>query len=212
MSDLDKQSDEELAQLVQAGSLDCFEELVSRYERQIFNFLRYKTPSREDAEDLTQKTFVLAYQRIHQYKPRYKFVTWLFTITRRQAISHYRSRRYHDELDGDLVDARTPAEELSSRDETGYVWALAKAHLSDNQFNVLWLKYKQEMSVREISKAMDKTQAHVKVLLHRGRNALSAAVRQAAMEAGVDLPSVAETRAPRMDRGAMQMVSRPSTQ
>src|SRR5947207_13667977 len=84
-------SPEELARRCQAGCLESFEQLVRRYENQIFNFLRQFTHNQHDAEDLTQETFVKAYRGLHRYKSSLAFAPWLFVIARRTAASHFRS-------------------------------------------------------------------------------------------------------------------------
>jgi RNA polymerase sigma-70 factor (ECF subfamily) len=147
---------------------------VSRYQDRVFHFLRLKTGQAQDAEDLTQTTFIAAYRAIHRYKPRHRFVTWLFTIARRQAISFYRGRRPSEALPVDVADARTPDQPLASREACTQVWSLARETLPESQVTALWLCYAEDMKQREIARAMGKTVAHVKVLLHRGRRALAA--------------------------------------
>ena len=67
--------------------MPCFAELVGRFETRIFNFLRRRTTVATDAEDLTQDTFMRAWERIGQYEPGRRFSTWLFTVAARLAIT-----------------------------------------------------------------------------------------------------------------------------
>ncbi len=73
-----------------AGSLPAFADLVARFEDRLFNFLVRRTGRIADAEDLTQETFVCAWEQIDRYDPRWQFSTWLFTIARRLTVTHYR--------------------------------------------------------------------------------------------------------------------------
>ena len=82
--------DQQLARDAQNGSLAAFEELVRRHEARLFHFLCQKMPSREDAEDMAQKSFITAWQKLHLYRAEASFATWLYTIARRLVISHYR--------------------------------------------------------------------------------------------------------------------------
>jgi len=166
-------SDEDLACQVQAGSLACFEELVRRHQSRIFHFLLLKLGNTQDAEDATQTTFIAAYRAMGRYRPNHRFLTWLFTIARRQAISMYRARRPTEPLTADPTDLRTPDRSLVSRDDCGQIWALARRTLPEAQLSALWLCYAEELSVREIARTMEKTATHVKVLLHRGRKTLA---------------------------------------
>ncbi|MCK4625235.1 MAG: RNA polymerase sigma factor [Phycisphaerae bacterium] len=172
-------SDEELACRAQAGSSACFGELVSRHENRLLRFLVRRTGHVQDAEDLLQETFARAYQRIQLYKPAWKVTTWLFTIASRLVCSHFRkSKEQLLPSSRNLRPGQTdPAEIVSGREEKENLWALAAEVLSENQHLALWLRYAEEMSVKEISQVMDKTQTHVKVLLFRGRSCLARKLR-----------------------------------
>src|SRR4030066_1738197 len=86
-------TDEELAVRAVAGSRPSFEELVSKYSLRLFHFLRSRSGSDEDVEDLVQETFLKAYRNIGRYDPQRKFSTWLFTVAIRLSISRHRSQR-----------------------------------------------------------------------------------------------------------------------
>ena len=176
-------SSEELACRTQAGSSACFGELVKRYEARLLNFLIQRTQQVQDGEDLLQESFARAYQRIRFYDPRWKFSTWLFTIASRLACSHGRKLRSPSLDDVRLLPAEgsNPLTIVSQEEEKDNLWALAAELLSKNQHSVLWLRYGEGMSVKEISRVMCKTQTHVKVLLFRGRSSLARNPRVAAI-------------------------------
>lgn len=161
-------SAEELARQVQQGCQDSFAELVERYGNRLLQFLRNKTGSIQDAEDLVQDTFVKAYQNIHRYRDSCKFSTWLFTIAKRLSISRHRSRRYLRPA-GRLESKVAESVDAHAREQIGSgLWATARC-LTENQYQALWLKYAQDMSIKDIATVMGKTQVNVKVLLYRAR-------------------------------------------
>ena len=80
------------------GTRPSFEQLVSEHEERIFNFILQFLRHRQDAEDLTQETFVKAYRSFDRYDPLLPFAPWLFTIARRTVASHFRSARQFEEL------------------------------------------------------------------------------------------------------------------
>jgi RNA polymerase sigma-70 factor (ECF subfamily) len=165
-------SPEELARRSQAGCLESFEQLVRRYENQIFNFLRQFTRNPHDAEDLTQETFVKAYRSLHRYRPSLAFAPWLFVIARRTAASHFRSASQFEELPVDSEAAEeTPATALEQSDEHKSLWKLVRM-LKPKQAEALWLRYAEGFSVAETARIMRTNQVHVKVLLHRARSNL----------------------------------------
>ena len=170
----DRLSDEELACRTQAGSSACFAELVGRYEQRLLRFLLQRTRHVQDAEDLLQDTFARAYQRIGSYDPAWKVSTWLYTIASRLACSLHRKASAQPLLEPAQQPSRwpDPSTIAARNEERDNLWTLAAETLSVNQYTALWLRYAEEMSVKEISRVMKKTQSHVKVLLFRGRAGL----------------------------------------
>lgn len=175
--DLSELSPEQLAARCQAGCRESFELLVEKFEQRIFNFLCQMTGNRHDAEDLTQDTFVKVYRNIHRYRPMFAFSTWLFTIAKRTAFSHFRSAKPSEELsveqDPDFDD---PSVLLQQKDDQLSVWNVAKK-LKPNQYEALWLRYGEGLSVAETAQIMNTNQIHIKVLLHRGRQQLAKHLR-----------------------------------
>ena len=182
MPEPEPSTDEELACQVQAGNPAPFEQLVSRYEGKLFQFLRLKTADPRDAEELTQSTFITAFQKIHLYKSKHAFATWLFTIARRLTIDHYRRNKNRPTTNAlpeesamsTLVETRTASDVVSECENHSALWSSIREILNDNQFTAMWLKYEQDLPVAEIATSMKKTKTHVKVMLHRARQALIA--------------------------------------
>ena len=161
-------SAEELARRSQQGCRESFAELVERYGMRLFKFLRYKTNNLQDAEDLVQEAFVRAYENIHRYKDSWKFSTWLFTIAARLAISHFRRSRSFQTVGQIESSAPEPGQMVVEKETQQSLWALARG-LSMNQYQALWLKYGQDMPIKEIAMVLRKSQVNVKVLLYRAR-------------------------------------------
>src|SRR6266851_8686346 len=80
---------------VTAGEAGAFEELVHRYWSRVFGHLFRRLGDRQEAEDLTQDVFLRLYRYRLRYRPRAKFITWLFFITQNVARNAIRSRRRH---------------------------------------------------------------------------------------------------------------------
>jgi RNA polymerase sigma-70 factor (ECF subfamily) len=180
-SDLQRVSDEDLARGAQAGSLAAFEELVYRYEQRIYAFVTHWCRNSADAQELTQDTFVRAFQAIARFDPRRGFAPWLFTIARRKCIDHHRAAppALAEEAMLELPEAVDPAQLLAQREERENLWRIARRCLAEAQFQALWLRYTEDMSVAGIARVLGKTQTHVKVLLFRARDALGRELRKA---------------------------------
>jgi RNA polymerase sigma-70 factor (ECF subfamily) len=174
VSDFETCTDGELAQQSQDGTLAAFEELVYRYEGRIYGFVANACGNAADAREVTQDTFVRAFQAIAQFDCRRAFGPWLFTIARRKCIDRYRAApsRAEEPLP-ELADENDPAELLAREEDRQDLWGLARRRLPEPQFEVLWLRYAEEMSVSGIAEVLRKTQTHVKVLLFRARRVLA---------------------------------------
>jgi RNA polymerase sigma-70 factor (ECF subfamily) len=167
-------TDQELARQSQAGSLPAFEELVYRYEGRVYAFTMNFCRNTADASEVTQDTFVRAFQAVGQFDCCRDFAPWLFTIARSKCIDH--RRRAPPAADAPLPELSledTPAELLARREERQDLWALARRCMPDVQFQALWLRYVEDLSVEGIAQALHKTQTHVKVLLFRARQTLA---------------------------------------
>ena len=186
--ELDTVTDEELARQSRAGSHPAFEKLVMRYEGRIYQFVAKSCRSAADALEITQDTFVRAFQGIQRFDTDRNFAAWLFTIARRRCIDHFRSQPpLADAAMPELTDGEDPAAVMARKEDGQGVWALARKELSATQFEVLWLKYGEEMSVEQIAQVMRKTKTHVKVLLFRARASLGEKMQR---DAKKPLPSV----------------------
>lgn len=176
-------SDEELAVNAQAGSHPCFEELVSRYSYRLYYYLRSRISTPQDTEDLVQETFLKVFRNIGRYNCQYKFSTWLYTTATRLAISYNRKNKTTESVvesatfSSPLVD---PPERMIQEENHNNLWETAR-DLQRHQYRALWLRYVEDLSVKEIARVMNKTQIHVRVLLHRGRQKLMKLVNPAAI-------------------------------
>jgi len=167
-------SDEELARESQGGSLTAFEELVRRFENRVHAFLLQCCRNSTDARELTQETFVRAFQALNQFDARQSFAPWLFTIARRKSIDHFRARRrFSEQSPIEETDSNDPAALLEQQDEAQHVWDTARSTLPPVQYQALWLYYVEEMNVAQVATALGKTQTHIKVMLLRARHVLS---------------------------------------
>ncbi|MBV9342746.1 MAG: sigma-70 family RNA polymerase sigma factor [Acidobacteria bacterium] len=82
-----------LVQAARAGDVGAFEELVRRYDRNIFRIAQHITQNREDAEDVVQDAFFKAYSNLNQFQGQSKFYTWLVRIAVNEALMKLRRRR-----------------------------------------------------------------------------------------------------------------------
>ena len=156
-----------------AGDARAFEEIVHEHHRRVFNFLFHLTRHRHDAEDITQQTFIKAYHHLDSFDCRRPLINWLLTIARRTALNHFRSAKRWEYMPAEpACGAPSPAHQAEVKDRAHDVWERARRVLSQREFEVLWLRFAEELSTEETARIMGLTQIHVKVLVHRARQHL----------------------------------------
>lgn len=82
-----------LVNAAKKGDVAAFEELVRRYDRNVFRIANHITQNREDAEDVVQDAFLKAYSNLEQFQGQSKFYTWLVRIAVNEALMRLRRRR-----------------------------------------------------------------------------------------------------------------------
>ena len=169
MSNADEQA---LIEAAKAGSADAFADLVQSYPVRLVRFLLTRSASHADAEDALQDTLIAAYRYLHSYDPRWRFSTWLYRI----AIRNAQKIRTENVVEfGDLGDEESdPLLQCIASSETENLWVSARRVLSDEVFAATWLRYAEDMSINDISQALDRSASWTKVNLLRARKALDA--------------------------------------
>jgi RNA polymerase sigma-70 factor (ECF subfamily) len=167
--------DEEAALVREAadGSSRAFEALVNQHGRRVFNFLNQMTRHRQDAEDLTQRTFIKAYRNLARFDPQRPLINWLLTIARRTALNHFRDTKRWEEIpEASETGGPSPAKHAEIQDRSETIWARARAVLSPREFQVLWFRFGEELSTEETAQATGLTVSNVKVIVFRARQQL----------------------------------------
>ncbi|MCL2118400.1 MAG: sigma-70 family RNA polymerase sigma factor [Planctomycetaceae bacterium] len=148
----------------------AFEELVKRYERELYNYLRHYLGNAELAEDVFQTTFFLIHQKRGLYEEGRAFRPWLYRIATNQAIDAKRRNKRHSAIS---LDAQTLYDENSQNlyaaqlagDETdpgetmldmerGHQVRDAVEQLPETLRQVLYLVYFQGLKYREAAETL----------------------------------------------------------
>src|SRR5947207_2476504 len=82
-----------LVQAAKQGDVGAFEQLVKRYDRNVFRIAQHITQNREDAEDVVQDAFLKAYENLEQFQGNSKFYTWLVRIAVNESLMKLRRRK-----------------------------------------------------------------------------------------------------------------------
>jgi len=157
-----------------AGDTAAYGQLVRMHQSRVFNFIYQMTRQRQDAEDLAQQTFIKAYRNLQSVDPSRPLINWLLTIARHTTLNHFRDTKRWSELALDPTDSDpSPARAAELRETESGIWERARARLSAREFEVMWLRFAEELSTRETARIVGLTETHVKVLVFRARRALA---------------------------------------
>lgn len=165
------------------GDTEAFAVLAGRYSGKVFSLIERICHSREDAEELTQDTFVKAYESLVRFRRESSFSTWVYRIAYNTAVSHLRRRRirfgeWHDERDLPVGYVSPMEEGAGEREEQGQRLERALEALPPDDRALVQLFYLEEKPVREISAILRLSENNVKTRLHRIRKRLGAIYEQ----------------------------------
>ena len=91
---MERVTDEELVRLAQNGDPAAFDEIVERHKGAVFRAALSALRNREDAEDVTQETFITAYRKLDTFRGESQLRTWLSRIAWNRSMDHRRRGRF----------------------------------------------------------------------------------------------------------------------
>ena len=166
-----------------------FDALYRKYVAQVYSFALYELRDHYEAEDVTERTFLLALSGLSSFEERADpadgdastFRIWLFRIARNVVANHRRSVRRRPvaplEATAALADPIDIAGAAAVRDEARVAWE-AVGRLPDDRRRAVVLRFVEEMSAAEIAGVLGKTEGAVRVLLHRALRSVAADLRR----------------------------------
>ena len=160
-------STESLVQRAVAGDRQAFAELYERYLTRVYRYIYYLTGGTADVEDLTAQTFLRAWQKVPDFRPRgHAFVAWLLRIAHNVAVSHLRKR--HNEQQGipsdyqDTSRASHPDQLAQDASEAEKVRAAILA-LTPAEREVIVLRFVDGLSYAEAAQALGRNVNAIRV-------------------------------------------------
>ncbi len=170
------------------GDLTSYQKLYDKFARRVLNFIFRMIHSPEEAEDLTQETFLAVFRKLNTLKEDDRFEAWLFRIARNFVYQKYRvqgpSLVSVEELDEDgqpvtqVPEARKGPEEFLEARELEDVVEGAISSLPEKYREVFVLSAIQHMSYQEIADIVGRSLASVKTDIHRARLAVRRQVKE----------------------------------
>ena len=172
---VDLVSDTEEGTLIARAKVEpeAFGLLYQKYVKRIYNYAYQFTRNREDAEDLTSRTFYQALRGIGVYSDRgLPFQAWLFRIAHNLVVNWYRDQSRHPVIGLDHIEDEmrsedgNPQADLAQSEERRKLLQIISG-LSEDRKTLLILKFVEKMSNAEIARVLGRSEGAIKVLYHR---------------------------------------------
>lgn len=165
-------NDATLVQRAKEGDKTAFVALYERYQPPVFTYIFYRVDEQALAEDLTAEVFVRMVSKIHTYRAASPLLAWLYTIARNLITDHYRqaSRKTHL-IERTAMSPIDPAAEAHRRMREAELRTALK-RLTEEQRQVVILKFIERRSNLQIASLLGKTEGAIKSLQHRALDSL----------------------------------------
>jgi len=182
-----KVSDKELMLKFQNGDDLAYNELVNRYKNKLLNFIFRYFGSKDDAEDITQETFIKLYYKKDYYKPISEFSTWIYTIAANLAKTELRKRKRRKTTQLSEMGIEDKDFDIRYEDDTDLE---INAEYNENEINkaiqslevtfrtAFILRDIQELSYDEISKITEVPLGTIKSRINRARIQLQTKLKE----------------------------------
>jgi RNA polymerase sigma-70 factor (ECF subfamily) len=167
----------ELVRRSLSGEQSAMTDLVDRFRGQVFGLCYRMLGQREDAEDVTQESFVRALRNLAQWDSRRAFQPWLLAIAANRCRTLLAARRKVPKPSievEELPDVRTLQEEQHIGEEI----ALALGRLREEYRQAFVLFHQQQLNYAEIAEVLDCPVGTVKTWVHRARRELAEHLRR----------------------------------
>jgi RNA polymerase sigma-70 factor (ECF subfamily) len=166
------------------GDTEEFSRLIGTYENMVYNLAYRMSNNSQEAEDISQESFLRAYQSLTHFNPSYKFSTWLYQITLNIIRDRFKKKELnYVSLDAPVetddsefypqpVDFTNNPEQIMTQKEDTQVIQKAIYSLPLKYREVIVLRHLQDLSYIEITNILKLPTGTVKVRLYRAREQL----------------------------------------
>ena len=166
------------------GDTNAFAYLVDNYKDMVYSLAYKMTKNREEAEEISQDTFIKAFKNLDKFKGDSKFSTWLYRIGYHAALDSIKKNKRHqnsfeiNDITFNQIKSVENILEGIERKERAKIMNGCLDKLPDEERSIIWMFYYDELSLKEIIEVTGLSEANIKVKLHRARKRLLAIVEE----------------------------------
>jgi RNA polymerase sigma factor (sigma-70 family) len=182
---MDHKSDIYYIEQILEGNCNVFSHLVDRHKNKAYNLAFRICGNHEEAEELTQDSFLKAYRSLKSFKMKSSFATWLYRIVYNTTISHVRVKKKGllslEDFPADATDfigTSTSDEEAEKEYRTSLI-NFAMQKINEEERGLISLYYYEEMSTDDISEVTGINKSNIKVKLFRARQKMQEIIEKA---------------------------------
>ncbi|RPI19361.1 MAG: RNA polymerase sigma factor [Ignavibacteriae bacterium] len=163
----EQKPDKELIKDFKNGDIRGYNELVRRYQQQVYRVVRKIVLNHDDADDITQEVFIKVYSALKEFREESNVFTWLYRIATNYSINHIKRVKVKNTVSFEIVTEQVEyiekkTDERMDDEQRRKILIEAIETLPAQQRAVFNLRYYEELSYDEISKIMEKSVGGVK--------------------------------------------------
>lgn len=182
-TELDLLDEEELITRTQNGDTEAFNPLIRKYQKRIYNLIYWRVRNHVAAEDICQEVFLKAWQALPDFKGKSVFYSWLHQIAvncsidfirkqNREIVFAYEALTVNSDDTIQTPHTHASPHEILEQEELGHIIRKAVTQLPAGQERVFNLRYREELSIREIASHLNKSEGTVKSHLYHAHRKL----------------------------------------
>lgn len=170
-------SDEELVEeIVHSQNSRLVEVLYERYADKVYRRCISFVKEASIAEDLTHDIFIKVYLNLGRFKQKSKFSTWLYSITYNFCVDYVRKKQKDNVVDMEDKEGEIAGRDIDTADDLDHI-ALDRLtelleQLKSEDKLILLMKYRDDMSIKDIQVAFDISESAVKMRIKRAKEKL----------------------------------------
>jgi RNA polymerase sigma-70 factor, ECF subfamily len=167
-----EREDSDLVRRCLKGDRAGFDTLVKKYLKPIYNLAFRMVNDSENAADITQSTFVKAYENLRTFNLNLKFFSWLYRIAINESLNALAKRKQTDELSDELVSHDPTPEEAYHEAERKEIIQRALMKLKPDHRSVIVLRHYMDLTYAQMSATLGIPEKKVKSRLFSARHHL----------------------------------------
>jgi len=164
--------DRTLVRRCREGDREAFGQLVTRYQKPVFNAALRLLRNTEDATDVAQTTFLKAFEHLGSYDPSFRFYSWIYRIAVNEALDALGSKKSFEEVSGVEKDEAPGPERRVESEQMSRVIEDALMRIKPELRSVMVLRHFMHLSYQDMSDILLVPEKTVKSRLYTARQLL----------------------------------------